>query len=182
MLYPVRGAPPSDSGTPHSTTFVVAPIKRISSGPDGGDGTAMKSLTIIEIRSSYKFKHDKFYNIERTCMRFKDNRFSVGWGAYTDGIFCNHSKAQFSRFLQVIYTITKTIRFKCRHSTPLRRFRQQLFDDITCNFSAAVAVGRLPLNGHTLTRYICHMQVLWRRWWCFTNKIGSSQHQSRHQT
>lgn len=40
ILYPSNGAPPSDSGIPHSTTIALGPMVRISSGGVGGDGTA----------------------------------------------------------------------------------------------------------------------------------------------
>lgn len=41
MLYPSNGAPPSDSGIPHSITVVLLEVTRISKGPVGGDGTAV---------------------------------------------------------------------------------------------------------------------------------------------
>lgn len=40
MVYPCNGAPPSDSGIPHSITLALLPIARTSSGAVGGDGTA----------------------------------------------------------------------------------------------------------------------------------------------
>lgn len=108
--------------------------------------------------------------MERTCVRLKDNRFSVSWGAYSYGVLGHHSKAQVSRFLQVIYTIAKAIGFECRDATPLRRLRQQLLDDVARDLRTAIAVWRLPFNGHALTGDIGNMQVLRWRWWCFTKK------------
>lgn len=103
-------------------------------------------------------------------MRLKDNRFSVSRSAYADGILSHHSKAQFSRFLQVIYTIAKAIRFESRHATPLRRFRQQFLNDVACDLGAAVAGRCLIINGNTLARHVGNMQVLRWRWWCFSKK------------
>jgi len=45
ILYPSNGAPPSDSGIPHSKMLVLAPTTRISNGAVGGEGTAGKKIT-----------------------------------------------------------------------------------------------------------------------------------------
>lgn len=42
ILYPNNGAPPSDSGIPHSNILAFAAIARISSGAVGGEGIALK--------------------------------------------------------------------------------------------------------------------------------------------